>query len=84
MGEGVRLSREELHERVWSEPLRALAERWGVSHPTLKKACERAEVPTPDRGHWAKAEAGKPVRRPALPARGPGMDPEVRVGGGPY
>lgn len=84
MGEGVRLSREELHERVWSEPLRTLAERWGVSHPTLKKACERAEVPTPDRGHWAKKEAGKPVRRPALPRRLPGMDREVRIGGNPY
>ncbi len=80
----MRLSREELHDRVWSEPLRTLAERWGVSQSTLKKACQRAEVPTPDRGHWAKVEAGKPVRRLALPARGPGMEPEVRVGGYPH
>ena len=55
-----------------------------MSYPTLKKVCQRADVPTPDRGHWAKVEAGKPVRWPALLARGPGMDPEVRVGGSPY
>jgi hypothetical protein len=76
------LSREELYALVWSEPLKTLSGRFGISDVALKKTCERAEVPTPDRGYWAKKEAGKSTFQEALPARAPGMSNDVVVGGG--
>jgi hypothetical protein len=77
-----RLSRRELYDLVWCEPTKTVAARFGISDVALKKTCERATVPTPDRGYWAKKEAGKETFKPALPSRPPGMDDEVTVGAG--
>ena len=38
--------------------------------------------PTPERGYWAKKDAGKEVFQAAFPLRPPGMDDEVEMGGG--
>ncbi len=75
------LSREQLYERVWAEPLRAVAQSLGVSDVGLRKICARADVPAPDRGYWAKRRAGQTVARPRLPPRGPAMPHEVEIGG---
>jgi hypothetical protein len=77
-----RLSRKELYELVWSEPMRILAPRFGISDVALKKACARAEIPTPGLGHWAKKAARKSASQVALGDRPPGMDDEVLVGAG--
>ncbi len=77
-----RLSRKALYDLVWSEAMKNLATRFGVSDVALKKTCARAGIPTPDRGYWAKKEAGKDTLQPAFPPRPPGMDDEVCVGGG--
>jgi len=77
-----RLSRKELYELVWSEPMKILASRFGISDVALKKACTRAEIPTPGLGHWAKKAAGKGTSGVALAERPPGMDDEVLVGAG--
>lgn len=76
------LARDELYDLVWTTPLRLLAPRFGVSDVALRKACQKASIPTPDRGYWAKLEAGKPVVKAALPLRPPGMAQDVPVGGG--
>jgi hypothetical protein len=54
-----RISRAELYTLVWSELMKTLATRFGISDVALKKTCARAGIPTPDRGDWAKKEAGK-------------------------
>src|ERR1700676_530690 len=77
-----RLSRKELYELVWSEPMKILASGFGISDVALKKACTRAEIPTPGLGHWAKKAAGKGTSGVALAERPPGMDDEVLVGKG--
>jgi hypothetical protein len=77
-----RLSRKQLYELVWSEPMRILALRLGISDVALKKACARAEIPTPGLGHWAKKAAGKGTSQVALTERPPGMDDDVVVGAG--
>jgi hypothetical protein len=64
----VHISRPDLYEQVWTEPMTKVAERLGISDVGLAKACVRADIPTPPRGHWAKLQAGKPSRRPPLPA----------------
>jgi len=75
------LLREELYTLVWSEPMRTLSARFGISDVALKKTCARAGIPTPDRGYWAKKEAGKSTSQESLPLRPPGMSDEVIVGG---
>jgi hypothetical protein len=77
-----RLSRKKLYDLVWSEPIKTLSARFGISDVSLKKTCARAEIPTPDRGYWAKREGGKKTLRAALSERAPGMDDEVLVAGG--
>jgi hypothetical protein len=41
-----------------------------------------AEIPAPERGYWAKKEAGKSTYQPPLPDRPPGLDDEVVVAAG--
>lgn len=67
------LTRQELYDLVWSEPISVIAKRVALSDVGFAKACRRAGVPIPERGYWAKRKAGKPVGQPALPARGLGM-----------
>jgi hypothetical protein len=77
-----RLSRRKLYDLVWSEPMKNLSARFGISDVALKKTCARAGISTPDRGHWAKKEAGKETIQAVLPMRPPGMDDEVSIANG--
>lgn len=61
------LTRKELYELVWSEPVQAVAERFGMSDRGLAKLCERHAIPTPGRGYWRQKETGHPARRLPLP-----------------
>jgi hypothetical protein len=74
-----RLSRKELYDLVWSEPLRTLSSRFGISDVALKKTCARAEIPTPERGYWAKKDAEKPTFQVVLPICPPRMDNQVLI-----
>lgn len=60
------LTREELHELVWSTRVQQLAEWYGLSDRGFAKICERHLVPVPPRGYWAKIEAGQPATATAL------------------
>ena len=61
-------NREELYERIWTEPTRTVAKSYRVSDVWLSKVCKALKVPVPGRGYWAKKAAGKPVKkRPTLP-----------------
>jgi hypothetical protein len=44
-----------------------LAVRFGVSGRGLAKICERASVPVPKPGYWAKVHAGQPMEKVPLP-----------------
>ncbi|SRR6266404_3310676 len=59
--------REELYELVWSESTRTLAARFGISDVGLAKACKRTNIPTLDRGYWARVAAGQERQRTPLP-----------------
>lgn len=61
------MTREELHELVWSQPMRTLAASMGISDVALAKRCRAANVPVPPRGWWARKEAGKAVKIEPLP-----------------
>jgi len=64
-----RISRKDLYRLIWSEPLTALAERFGISDVGLAKVCRRSDIPAPPRAYWAKTEAGGKFQRPDLPDR---------------
>lgn len=63
----IALSRRELYQRVWSDPLTVVAQQLGVSANGVAKICNRLLVPYPPRGYWAKAGVGKAPARPPLP-----------------
>jgi hypothetical protein len=82
----VRLTREDLYERVWAEPMTKLAQHYGLSDVGLAKTCKRLRVPVPGRGYWAKKAAGhavKPKPLPALPPNPLASDREVTLGYSP-
>lgn len=59
--------RAKLLDEVWSEPVQAVAPRYGLSDVGLKKLCSRLQIATPPRGYWAKVKSGKRVHpRPKL------------------
>lgn len=65
--QAVRLTREELYEKMWSRPAISLAEEFGISGRGLGKLCRRFAIPVPPRGYWAKLAARKRVTRIPLP-----------------
>jgi hypothetical protein len=67
----TRVSREELYEKVWTEPVRTVVKGFGVSDVALAKQCKKLKIPLPGRGYWSKKTAGKSVRRIPLPALPP-------------
>jgi hypothetical protein len=75
-----RFTRLELYHLAWSEPMRTLAARFGVSDVWLAKACRRADIPVPERGYWARLRVRAKVTQRPLPARGLGVSDMVRVG----
>jgi hypothetical protein len=60
------LTRQELHDLVWSTPMQKLAQQYGMSDRGLAKTCARHHVPLPPKGHWAKIKAGLPSKRSPL------------------
>ncbi len=74
-------TRQELYNLVWATPVWELAKGFDISDRGLAKICARADIPVPQRGYWAKKDAGKKVEQKALPPRGLGKDDEVSIGG---
>ena len=62
-----RISREQLYEEVWAEPVTKVAERYGVSGVAVAKWCRKLNVPRPGRGYWAQKSAGHRVKQLPLP-----------------
>lgn len=59
-----RYNREQLYKEVWSEPLLAVAKKYGLSDIGLAKICKKLNIPRPGLGYWAKKSAGKSVGEP--------------------
>lgn len=58
---------QQLFEMVWERPVLIVAKEIGVSDVGLAKACRKAGIMLPARGHWAKPASKRP-RRPKPPA----------------
>jgi hypothetical protein len=75
-----RVTRQALFDAVWSEPMSKLAPRFGVSDVALAKACQRAGIPRPDQGFWARRRKGSREVIPRLPPRPLGIPDEIVLG----
>ena len=75
----ITLTRKELYDKVWSQPVQTLAKEYGISDVGLKKICKRRDIPTPGLGYWAKVAHGKTVRRTPLPPGDAGLGPRAWV-----
>jgi hypothetical protein len=62
-------TRREFYDLVWSQPMRTIAAGFGISDVALAKHCKKANIPVPERGYWARKQAGKAVVQVALPPR---------------
>lgn len=74
-------TRKELYDLVWSQPMRTVAASLGISDVALAKHCKKAGIPLPQRGYWAKKQAGKPTIQIALRPRFPGTSDRVGESG---
>jgi len=74
-----RLTRQQLHARVWAEPITKLAQEFGLSDVALHKICRKHAVPTPPPGYWTKKAFGKRVDVKALPNPGDAREIPIRA-----
>ena len=74
-----RVTRTELHQRVWEKPLTELSKDYGVTGTGLAKICDRHSIPRPPQGHWMKLEAGKQVQVTPLPDLVEGQREEFNI-----
>jgi len=63
------LTRKDLYDAVWAEPVSRLALKCGITDVGLAKICRRSNIPLPPRGYWQRKAAGKAApQKPPLPA----------------
>ena len=75
----IRLTRQELCEKMWSRPAISLAQEFGISGGGLGKICSRFEIPVPPRGYWAKLAARKHVTRIPFPTAKSDVSSEILI-----
>lgn len=65
---------------AWSEPMRDLATKFGVSDVALRKMLRKYGVTLPQQGHWNRVHAGRTVPAPPPPpARSPGQNGRMLI-----
>lgn len=74
--ENTTITRLQLYELVWQEPISKLATTLGISPVTLANTCRRLQIPLPERGYWQKRAAGHQLSRRDL-AQGPGFATKI-------
>lgn len=69
------ITRQDLYEQVWSQPITKIAKQYGVSNAAIIKICKMMEIPRPKAGHWAKVEHGRvPPKEPLKALSKHGVD----------
>lgn len=66
------VTRQDLYDLAWQEPMLRVAERFGVSSSYLARVFTELRVPRPAPGYWAQREFGKSPPKPDLPPALPG------------
>lgn len=61
------VTRQEIYNMVWSEPLSSITKRYTITYPELRKVLTELDIPIPENGHWSKLKFGKQVEIKPLP-----------------
>src|SRR5437016_1675600 len=73
------IRRQELHDRVWIEPLSRIAPRYGISDVAFAKICRKMNIPHPPVGYWQKKKVSYRIPQPPLPPLRPRVPESVTV-----
>jgi hypothetical protein len=65
--ENIELTRKELYDLVWENPLSKLAKKYNLSDNGLRKVCKKLDIPLPKNGYWQKIQYNKKVSKEKLP-----------------
>jgi hypothetical protein len=63
------LTRQDLHDLVWSQSILSLTKKYAITHTQLQKICVEMNIPLPRQGHWDRVKAGHQITIPPLPAK---------------
>jgi hypothetical protein len=63
----MKISRQELYNLVWAEPMTTICKRFGLTDNGLRKQCKSMDIPTPPVGYWSKLKHGKQTEKIPLP-----------------
>lgn len=63
----IQLTRKELYDLVWENPLSKLAKKYSLSDNGLRKVCRKLDIPLPKNGYWQKIQYNKKVNQEKLP-----------------
>lgn len=74
-----RISRQELHQKVWSTPISRLAKEYSLSDVGLAKLCNRHHVPRPGIGYWARIAHGQKPAQVSLPPTSDGESEIIEI-----
>jgi len=76
----TKLTREELHCLVWSQPFVKLAQELGYSYPELVAVCTAFNIPRPSSGYWYRKTHGGAEDPTPLPQVESGQPTEIPLG----
>ena len=75
----MQLTRAELFDHIWSEPMGTVAARYGLTGNGLAKICDRLAIPRPSRSHWTRNPASR-TPQPELPPAPLGLSETFALG----
>ena len=75
-----KITREELHNWVWTRPFVRLAKEIGYSYLELAAICEDLNIPRPSGGYWNRLERGLAEIQEPLPPASPGKPTGILFG----
>lgn len=63
----ITLTRKELYDLLWSEPMSVMIKKYNISYAEIRKTCLGMNIPIPENGHWSRIQFGKSVTIQELP-----------------
>ena len=73
------ITREALHEAIWTTPACHLAKAFGISPYALTKLCQQFDIPRPGNDYWPSIKLGYQVERTPLPPAPPGLPTTIEI-----
>ena len=59
----IKLTREELYEKVWCKPTMQVAEEFGMSDVAVANICKKFNIPKPSRCYWQTPDSPRLEQR---------------------